>query len=162
MAVQSWSLLFWLTLSAIFTTKAVVNAASVELVYQYEGAVWVENLAVRPNGWILPATATSAVLTQINPKNGEVQVLHDWSDEGNAIMSITSVENNVFLANTMYCDLTILQVSILFCFPSMLHVRQIGPHCPRRVDAQIPDANSPVLVLVHTRKWHHMARRPAR
>ena len=161
MAAQSWSLLFWLTLSAIFTIKAVVNAASVELVYQYEGAVWVENLAVRPNGWILPATATSAVLTQINPKNGETQVLHDWSDEGNAIMSITAVENNVFLANTMYCDLTILQVSNLFCFSCMLHDRQIGPHCPRRVDDHIREANPPAI-LVHTRKWHHMARRPAR
>lgn len=127
MAAQSWSLLFWLTLSTILTTKAVVNAASVELVYQYEGAVWVENLAVRPNGWILPATATSAVLTQVNPINGEQRVLHDWSDEGNAIMSITVVQPDVFLANTMYCDLTILAVSNLFCSLGMLHDRRIDP-----------------------------------
>ncbi len=110
MATQSWTLLFWLTLSAFCKAQAVARAVSVDLVYQYEGAVWVENLAVRPNGWILPATATSAVLTQLNPVNGKQQVLHDWSEEGNAIMSITDVQPDVFLANTMYCDLTILAV----------------------------------------------------
>lgn len=114
MAAQSWSL-FLLALSSFLTTKTVVDAASVELVYQYDGAVWVENLAVRPNGWILPATATSAVLTQLNPANGELQVIHDWSEVGSAIMSITKVQPDVFLANTMYCDLTKLAVRNAQC-----------------------------------------------
>ncbi len=105
MAAQLWSLLVWLAISISCNAEAVAN-----LVYQYQGAVWVENLAVRPNGWIIPARATSAVLTQLNPATGEIQVLHDWSAVGSAIMSITVVQPDVFLANTMYCDLTILQV----------------------------------------------------
>lgn len=110
MAAQFLSLLFWLRLSASCKAEAVARAPSVDLVYQYEDAVWIENLAVRPNGWILPATATSAILTQLNPVNGEQQVLCDWSEEGNAIMSITDIQPDVFLANTMYCDLSILSV----------------------------------------------------
>jgi len=118
MAEQSWSLLFFLVFSTFCRAKTDARALSADLIYQYEGAVWIENLAVRPNGWILPATATSAVLTQLNPVNGEQQVLHDWSEEGSSIMSITDVQPDVFLANTMYCDMSILSVrdSLLRCY----------------------------------------------
>ena len=133
MGARSWSLLFWLTLSAFCKANVIARSASVELVYQYEGAVWIENLAVRPDGWILPATATSAVLTQLNPVNGEQQVLHDWSKEGNAIMSITDVQPDVFLANTMYCDLSILAVRSSHPMLLMFH-RMVGRCClPRCV-----------------------------
>ena len=79
MAAQFVRLLFWLAVSVSCKAAAAARKCSVVLVYQYEDAVWVENLAVRPNRWILPATATSAVLMQLNPVNGEQQVLHDWS-----------------------------------------------------------------------------------
>lgn len=116
-AALFWSLLLCLSISLSCTAQDVASASasapSVQLVYQYQGAVWVENLAVRPNGWILPATASSAILTQINPVNGQQQVVHDWSAVGSSIMSITDVQPDLFLVNTMYCDLTILAVGKL-------------------------------------------------
>lgn len=111
MAVLIWGLLCWLAASVSGQEAVSVSSqVSVNLVYRYKVPTWIENLVVRPNGWILLAEATTAALIQLNPANGEQQVLHDWSAQGSSIMSITDVRPDVFLANTMYCDMTILEV----------------------------------------------------
>ncbi|KIX93435.1 uncharacterized protein Z520_10854 [Fonsecaea multimorphosa CBS 102226] len=129
MAALFWSLLLYLPISVSCTAEAVASASSVQLVYQYQDAVWVENLAVRPNGWILPATATSAILTQLNPANGQQQVIHDWSAVGSSIMSITDVQPDLFLANTMYCDLLILECTPGTGITWLVDLRNPGPPC---------------------------------
>ena len=98
-------MLLWLTLSIRCNAQVVA-----ELVYQYPPPTWVENLAVRPNGWIIPVRASSPILTQLNPATGEIQALHDWSAVASSIMGITVVKPDVFMASTMYCDLLALQV----------------------------------------------------
>lgn len=111
MAALIWGLLCWLAVSVSGQEAASVSSqVSVDLVYRYKVPTWIENLVVRPNGWILLAEATTAALIQLNPATGEQQVVHDWSAQGSSIMSITDVRPDVFLANTMYCDLTILEV----------------------------------------------------
>jgi hypothetical protein len=87
--------------------------APVNLVYQFEKPTWIENLAVRANGEILLAEATSGKLTQLDPVTGKRQTVVDKSHVGSAIMSITSVVPDLFLINTLYCNLTILEVSPL-------------------------------------------------
>ncbi|KIW29853.1 uncharacterized protein PV07_05639 [Cladophialophora immunda] len=130
MAALFWSLAFCLTISGFCTADAdaATSAPSVQLVYQYQDAVWIENLAVRPNGWILPATATSAVLTQLNPANGQQQVIHDWSAVGSSIMSITDVQPDLFLANTMYCDMSLLECTPGTGITWLVDLRS-GPPC---------------------------------
>lgn len=90
---------------------------SSELVYQYDGPTWIENLAVRPNGLLLPATATSAVLTEISLRNGRFQTVTNESGVGNAIMGITEVVPDLFAMNSMYCDLKALSASLPICAP---------------------------------------------
>ncbi|OAP59705.1 hypothetical protein AYL99_07003 [Fonsecaea erecta] len=129
MAGLFWSFLFCFTVSVSCTAETVAPASPVQLVYQYQDAVWVENFAVRPNGWILPATATSAILTQLNPANGQQQTIHDWSAVGSSIMSITDIQPDLFLANTMYCDM-----SLLACTPGtgitwLVDLRNAGSPC---------------------------------
>lgn len=104
-------------LLAVCTIAAdpVGHGATVDYVYQYDYPAWIENLAVRPNGFILPATATSAVLEQLNPITGKLEVVADFSEHGNAIMSIADMHSDRYLVNTMYCDLSILSVSQPWC-----------------------------------------------
>ncbi|KAJ4299319.1 hypothetical protein N0V90_004563 [Kalmusia sp. IMI 367209] len=83
-----------------------------ELLYQYNEPTWIENLAVRGNGLILPATATSAVLTELSLVDGHARTVANESGVGNAIMGITEVLPDLFAMNTMYCNLTTLSVGI--------------------------------------------------
>jgi len=44
----------------------------------------VEDIDVRPNGWLLPTTTTSSLLNQLNPTTGELYLVYDLS-AGNGI-----------------------------------------------------------------------------
>ena len=79
-----------------------------QLVYQYNPITWVENLAVRPNGFILPITTTSPLLKQLDPMTGNLELVHDFSDYGNAIQGITEVTPDVFAVDVLTCNITAL------------------------------------------------------
>lgn len=119
----------FMLLSTLVTVAKHVAAApdsSKTLVHQYP-RTWIENLAVRPNGWILPVTATSAVLTELNPANGEQRVVHNFTGTGgnaNAIMGIADVQGqDLFFVNTMECDIFKLAVRNITSFlPSLYTV----------------------------------------
>ena len=80
----------------------------VDLLYQYPPTAWVENLAVRPNGLILPITTTSPLLNQLDPLKGTVALVNDFSAHGNAIQGITEVTPDVFAVNVLTCNITAL------------------------------------------------------
>lgn len=79
---------------------------SPELVYQYDTPTWIENFVVRDDGHILPARATSAILTQLDLCEGTQETVTNKSSVGNAIMGITEVVPDLFAMSTMYCDLS--------------------------------------------------------
>lgn len=79
-----------------------------QLVYQYDTPTWIENFAVRQDGSILPARATSAVLTELDLRSGHADVVSNQSSVGSAIMGITKVTPDLFAMSTMYCDLSTL------------------------------------------------------
>ncbi|KAF2095828.1 hypothetical protein NA57DRAFT_78606 [Rhizodiscina lignyota] len=103
-----WTFLLLFTLVAASNNVTTAPGSSESLVHKYP-RTWIENLAVRPNGRILPATATSAVLMELNPANGEQRVVHNFTGAGgnaNAIMTIADVQGqDLFLINTMECDI---------------------------------------------------------
>ena len=79
-----------------------------QLIYQYQPVTWVENLAVRSNGWILPITTTSPLLNQLSPDSGALKLVHDFSDYGNAIQGITAMTSDVFAVDVLTCNITAL------------------------------------------------------
>lgn len=94
----------FLPIAACFTLVAGVNVP--QLLYQYNTPTWVENFAVRKDGQILPARATSAVLTQLDLHLGTVSTIANKSSVGSAIMGITEIVPDLFAMSTMYCDLS--------------------------------------------------------
>jgi hypothetical protein len=78
---------------------------SKQLIYQYDPITWVENLAVRPNGWILPISTTSPLLNQLDPATGKLHLVHDFSNYGNAIQGITAVRADVFAVDVLTCNI---------------------------------------------------------
>ncbi|KAK3063889.1 hypothetical protein LTS18_011955 [Coniosporium uncinatum] len=89
-------------------TTSVSQAIPPRLVHQYQPVTWVENLAVRPNGNLLPITTTSPLLNQLDPSNGQLQLVHDFSAVGNAIQGITALCPDVFVVNALTCNITAL------------------------------------------------------
>lgn len=95
-------------LAVAATARALSNAVPVFS----ENRTWIENLDVRrSNGYILPATASAAILYQVDPATRRQEVVHNFSDYGDAIMSVAAVGPDLFLINTMYCDIYKLSVS---------------------------------------------------
>ncbi|KAJ4350419.1 uncharacterized protein N0V89_009040 [Didymosphaeria variabile] len=98
---------------ALFTSVAFARRkVTSEALYQFDEPTWIENFAVRANGLVLPARATSAILTELNLADGNLRTIANESSFGNAIMGITQVAPDFFAMNTMYCDLTILSVNL--------------------------------------------------
>ena len=79
-----------------------------ELIHQYKPITWVENVAIRPNGWLLPITTTSPVLSQLDPTTGTSKLVHDFSAYGNAIQGITEITLDVFALDVLTCNITTL------------------------------------------------------
>ena len=82
------------------------NTTSITLIHQYQPVTWVENLAVRPNGHLLPITTTSSVLNQLDPITGDLTFVHDFASAGNAIQGITEVQPDHFALNVLTCNIT--------------------------------------------------------
>ena len=76
-----------------------------KLLYQFNPITWVENLAIRPNGLIIPTSTTSPLLNQLDPKTGTLTLVHDFSAHGNAIQGITAVRPDVFVVDVLTCDI---------------------------------------------------------
>lgn len=91
------------------------------LIYQYNPITWVENLAVRPNGWLLTTTTTSPLLNQTDPVFGELYLVHDFSSAGNSIQGITEILPDLYAVDALTCNITSLT----------LHTRQ-RDHLARR------------------------------
>lgn len=90
--------------------QSVSNAtAPADLLYQYAPVTWVENIAVRPNGWLLPVTITSPVLNQLNPTISELLLVHDFSAAGNAIDGITDILPDLFAVDVLRCNITAIK-----------------------------------------------------
>lgn len=87
-----------------------------KLIHQYTPPTWVENLAVRPNGLILPITTTSSILNQLDPSTGSLTLIHDFSSSGNAIQGITEIHPDLFVLNVLTCNIT----GNLLCTPGSL------------------------------------------
>jgi len=83
-----------------------MHNATVKLVHQYQPITWVENLAFRPNGFILPIFElnTSSSLTQVNPKSGESFEIYDFSAAGNSLSSISAVQPDLFAVVVTTCS----------------------------------------------------------
>lgn len=79
---------------------------SARLIYQYKPMTWVENIAVRPNGQLLPITTTSSVLNYLDPKTGKLTFVHDFAAAGNAIQGIAEVHPDLFVINVLTCNIT--------------------------------------------------------
>ncbi|GAB7338157.1 hypothetical protein MBLNU457_4508t1 [Dothideomycetes sp. NU457] len=93
-------------LAAVCATRP--HNATVKLVHQYQPITWVENLAIRPNGFVLPIFQlnTSSSLTQIDPRTGESCEIYDFSAAGNTLSSITAVQPDVFAVVVTTCSLS--------------------------------------------------------
>jgi hypothetical protein len=91
------------SLCLLFSTCFVQSLARKHLVYQYNPINWVENLAVRSNGKILPTTTTSPLLNELDPLTGTLHLVHDFSAYGNAIQGIAVVTPDVFAVNVLMC-----------------------------------------------------------
>lgn len=111
MIPSSKSLLSSIAPAILVASVLAEGNASVELLYRYNEPTWIENIAVRPNGLVLPARATSALLTEFNLSDGNALTLANQSDVANAIMGITEIVPDLFAMNTMECDLKALAVS---------------------------------------------------
>lgn len=104
--------LTFLTIASLTHAATSNNVTNATPVFSEE-KTWIENLAVRKsNGNILLATASSAVLYQVDPISSKHEVVHNFTEYGNAIMSITEANDSsdVFLINTMECDIYKLAV----------------------------------------------------
>jgi hypothetical protein len=99
-------LLFSTLLLAIAHLPRTSGERKPTLLYQYDTPTWIENFAVRRNGQILPARATSAILTQLDLQRGTQETIADETKVGSAIMGITEVFPDLYAMNTMYCDLS--------------------------------------------------------
>ena len=98
----------------LLTLASLTHAATNAVPVFSEDKTWIENIAVRSsNGNVLLATASSAVLYQVDPISSKHEVVHNFTEYGNAIMSITETlaSPEVFLINTMDCDIYKLAVS---------------------------------------------------
>lgn len=86
------------------------DTAANHVIYQYAPVAWVENLAVRPNGWLLPilSLGTSPLLNQLDPATGELRLVHDFSSAGNCIQGITEVLPDLFVVDALTCNTTAL------------------------------------------------------
>lgn len=99
---------------AVLASASIAHALSNAVPVFSDNRTWIENLAVRySNGYILPATASSAVLYEVDPITRGQHVVHNFSDYGSAIMSIANAGPDLFVVNTMYCDIYQLEVSPL-------------------------------------------------
>ena len=87
-----------------------------QLVHQYAPITWVENLAIRPNGKILPITTTSPLLNELDPATGTLRLVHDFADYGNAIQGITEITPDAFTLNVLTCTIA----TNLSCTPGSL------------------------------------------
>ena len=117
--MRLWTLLLAFPLRLLPYAVATSVGLRADLVYQYDTPTWIENLAVRADGQILLATATSAVLAQLDPITGKQYVVLNKTSIGNAIMSITEIVPDMFLINTLDCDMSILSVRNLRCLLSL-------------------------------------------
>lgn len=106
MPIQMAFLLY--TTLAVVTVTLASGKSAPQLIYQYDTPTWIENFAVRANGRILPARATSAVLSELDLESGMQRTVTNKSSVGNAIMGITEVAPDLFAMSTMYCDLSSL------------------------------------------------------
>lgn len=97
----------WLTATLLVTAAKLVHSqTATNLIHQFSPPYWVENLAVRPNGNIIPVATlgTSAILQQLNPTTNTLQEIHDFSNVGNSIQGITSVAPDVFVVDILTCS----------------------------------------------------------
>ncbi|KAK3669809.1 hypothetical protein LTR78_010326 [Recurvomyces mirabilis] len=99
---------FGLLCASVFVSGSSDSNDTATLIYQYDPITWVENLAVRPNGSILPITTTSPRLNQLDPRAGTLQLVHDFSDHGNAIQGITAVGHDSYAVDVLTCNITAL------------------------------------------------------
>ena len=72
---------------------------NVQVVHQYPPGSWVENLALRPNGKILPVLVTSPVLNQVDPWTGSLTEIYDFSSYGNAMTGIVKLRDDIFVVD---------------------------------------------------------------
>ena len=120
------------------------SQAKNHLILEYDPITWVENLAIRPNGKILPITTTSPLLNELDPATGTLQLVHDFSSYGNAIQGIAEVAPDVFAVNVLTCTIA----ANLSCTPGSVsswvvdYKRSRWPHAKPniRMVAGFPDA----------------------
>lgn len=110
------------------------------IIHQYSPPTWVENLAVRPNGYIIPITTTSSVLNQIDPSTGKLYFLHDFKSAGNAIQSIAEVVPDLFVVNVLTCAI----VKTLSCTANTSSIWKVDL---RQYSTQSPKS-SPVILEI--------------
>ena len=98
----------WLLLTAV--CHAYLHNATVKIIHQYQPVTWVENLAIRPDGFVLPIFQlnTSSSLTQVNPKTGESFEIYDFIAAGNSLSSITAVTPDLFAVVVVSCSQTLV------------------------------------------------------
>ncbi|KAJ9655900.1 hypothetical protein H2198_005341 [Neophaeococcomyces mojaviensis] len=103
---------------------------SARLLHQYDPITWVENLAVRPNGEILPiiTLGTSAILNKVNPVSDEVSQVHNFSPAGNSIQSIATVTPDVFAVNVFTCNISALDCTLGSASTWLVDFRRHGTH----------------------------------
>lgn len=97
---------FLLAAATVTSSTSPLKAVSPRLIHLYKPITWVENIAVRPNGQLLPITTTSSILNQLDPKTGKLTFVHDFATAGNAIQGIAEVLPDFFVANVLTCNIT--------------------------------------------------------
>ncbi|KAI1262653.1 hypothetical protein F5Y18DRAFT_396922 [Xylariaceae sp. FL1019] len=118
--------------SLLVNLGAAQNATKTpSIVHQYAPVAYVESLAVRPNGHILPITTTSSILDELDPETGTLTPVYDFSAVGNAIQGIVALPGDAILVNALICN-----ISQLTCTEGSVHTWRVDFQGHERVEAR--------------------------
>ena len=84
-----------LSLAQAQGNSSTAGPLSKRLVHQFPNGTWIENLVIRPNGFILATQATAPNLYVVNPFTGAADLLYTFPD-AEGLSGITQVGEDVF------------------------------------------------------------------
>ncbi|KAF2095109.1 hypothetical protein NA57DRAFT_79597 [Rhizodiscina lignyota] len=119
--------------------------SAVGVIWTFPNGTWIENLAVRQNGEVLCTSLTKAALYMVNPFQHTAQLVHQF-DQGDDLLGITEVENDVFAivsANISFTTSTAMPGSAALWRVDMAAWEQGMPNAvtlvSRLLDVGLPD-----------------------